>query len=174
LDVLQAIATRRSIRKYTGQPVSEQDLKTVLTAGFQAPSAHNYQPCHFVIVRDKSLLENIARFHPHAKMLPQAGCGIVVCGEKGKQTETGFLVQDCSAAIQNMLLAAHGIGLGAVWCGLYPVPQLTEPISELLNLPPNAVPVGMMVVGHKNEQKNPVDRYDQSRAHLEHWQTVTR
>ncbi len=169
MDVLQAIATRRSIRRYTGQPVSEQDLNTLLKAGFQAPSAHNYQPWHFIIVREKSILEGIAQFHPHAKMLPQAGCGIIVCGDEEKQAEPGFIVADCSAAIQNMLLAAHGIGLGAVWCGLYPMPQLTKPTSKLLNLPSTIIPIGMVVVGHKDEQKKPADRYDKSRVHMEHW-----
>jgi len=169
MDVLEAIFTRRSIRRFTGQPVAEEDLKTILRAGFQAPSAHNYQPWGFVIVRDKNTIESIAQFHPYAKMLPQAGCGIVVCGDKEKQEMTGFLVADCSAAIQNMLLAAHGLGLGAVWCGLYPVSELTKATAKILSLPSSIVPVGMVVVGHKNEQKKPVDRYDESKVHFEQW-----
>lgn len=169
MDILQAITTRRSIRKYTGKPVSDRDLETLLKAGFQAPSAHNRQPWHFIVLRDKSTLEKIAHFHPYAKMLPQAGCGIVVCGDSEKQTRIGFLVSDCSAAIQNMLLAAHGIGLGAVWCGLYPEPGLMEPTSELLSLPPGIIPIGLAVVGYKNEQKEPADRYDKSKIHIEHW-----
>lgn len=169
MDVLEAIFTRRSIRKFTGQPVAEEDLNTILRAGFQAPSAHNYQPWDFVIVREKSTIERIAQVHPYAKMLPQAGCGIVVCGDKAKQGMTGFLVADCSAAIENMLLAAHGIGLGAVWCGLYPVSQLTKATAEILNLPSSIVPVGMVVVGHKNEQKMPAERYNESKVHFEQW-----
>jgi nitroreductase len=169
VDILQAIATRRSIRKYTGQPVSRQDLEPLFKAGFQAPSAHNRQPWHFVIVTDDSTLRSIAQFHPYAKMLPQAGCGIIVCGDNKEQKRTGFLVEDCSAAIQNMLLAAHGIGLGAVWCGLYPEPGLMEPMAELLNLPSGIIPVGLVVVGHKDEHKEPVDRYNESKIHMEQW-----
>ncbi len=169
MEVLEAIFTRRSIRRFTGQPISEEDLKTVVKAGFYAPSAHNKQPWHFVIVRDKDALESIAKIHPYAKMLPQAGCGIIVCGDKEKEGMTGFLVEDCSAAIQNMLLAAHGLGLGAVWCGLYPVPQLTKPIGGLVNLPSEIVPVGMVVIGHKAEEKENAERFDDSKVHLEQW-----
>lgn len=169
MDILQAISTRRSIRKYTGQPVSNQDLETIIKAGFQAPSAHNRQPWHFVTVRDKNTLESIIKFHPYSKMLPQAGCGIVVCGDNNEQRLTGFLISDCSAAIQNILLAAHGIGLGTVWCGLYPKPQLMDPMSKLLGLPSSIIPVGLVVVGHKNEQKGPVDRYDTAKVHSERW-----
>jgi nitroreductase len=169
MEVLEAIFTRRSVRKFTGQPISEEGLKTVIKAGFCAPSAHNNQPWHFVIVREKDTLESISKSHPYAKMLPQAGCGIIVCGDKEKQGMTGLLVEDCSAAIQNMLLAAHGLGLGAVWCGLYPVPQLTKPVIELVNLPSTIIPVGMVVIGHKAEEKESIDRYDDSKVHIEQW-----
>lgn len=169
MDIIQGILTRRSIRKYTGEPVSEENLKTILQAAFSAPTAHNYQPWHFIIVREKENLEKIATFHPYAKMLPQAGCGVIVCGDKEKQGRTGFLVEDCAAAIQNMLLAAHGIGLGGVWCGLYPVEELTEGVSELINLPEGIIPVGLVVIGHKAEDKEAIDRFDEAKIHRERW-----
>lgn len=169
MEVLEAIFTRRSIRRFTGQPISEADLATVIKAGFCAPSAHNKQPWHFVIVRDKVVLESISEVHPYAKMLPQAGCGIIVCGDKNKEEMTGLLIEDCSAAIENMLLAAHGLGLGAVWCGIYPVPQRIETIGKLINLPSEIIPVGMVVVGHKAEEKGSMDRYDASKVHMEQW-----
>jgi len=169
MEVLEAIFTRRSIRKFTGRKISEEDLKTVIKAGFCAPSAHNKQPWHFIIVREKDVLENISKVHPYAKMLPQAGCGIIVCGDKNKEGMTGFLIADCSAVIQNMLLAAHGLGLGAVWCGLYPVPQLTKSIATFINLPSEIVPVGMVVIGHKAEEKEGINRYDDSKVHIEQW-----
>lgn len=169
MDVLDAIFTRRSIRNFTGEKVSEEDLKAIFKAGFSAPSAHNFRPWHFVAVREKSSLESIAKFHPYGKMLPKAGCGIIVCGDNERQKTTGFLVEDCSAAIQNMLLAAHGLGLGAVWCGLYPVPQLTKSMAELLNLPSTIIPVGMIALGHKNEEREAPDRYDDSKVHFEQW-----
>ena len=102
-------------------------------------------------------------------MLPKAGCGIIVCGDKDKQPEIGFLVEDCSASMQNMLLAAHGIGLGAVWCGLYSVTKLTEAMADVLELPEHVIPIGMIVVGIKDESKEPIDRYDERKIHYDKW-----
>lgn len=169
MEILEAIFTRRSIRKFTGEQISEEDLKTVIKAGFSAPSAHNSQPWHFVIVRDKATLDNISQVHPYAKMLPQAGCGIIVCGDNKRQETTGFLIEDCSAAIQNILLAAHGLGLGAVWCGLYPIPHLTNSIIKIINLPSEIIPVGLVVIGQKAEEKEGIDRYDASKVHIGKW-----
>ena len=169
MNIHEAIFTRRSVRKFTGEAVSAEDLEMILKAGFAAPSAHNYQPWNFIVIKNEKTLEQIAEFHPYGKMLPKAGCGIIVCGDIGKQDKIGFLVADCSAAIQNILLAAHGLNLGAVWCGLYPVDQLTEPLSSLLNIPSNIVPVGIIALGHKSEDRKPADRYDQSKIHFEKW-----
>ncbi len=169
MDVIEAIFTRRSIRAYTGEPVSEDDLVLLIKAGCQAPSAMNHQPWHFIVVRDEESLDCIAGFHRYAKMLPQAGCGIVVCGDQERQGMTGFLIEDCSAAIQNMLLAAHGLGLGAVWCGLYPNTQLSKPMKDLLKIPEGIIPVGMVVVGHKTEDRPREDRFQEERIHYEKW-----
>ncbi len=159
MDILEALFTRRSIRKFTGEPVSEEDLNTVLRAGFYAPSARNTRPWHFVVVRDSNTLLKITEIQPYTKMLPQAGCCIVVCGDILKEVMRGFLVEDCSAAMQNMLLAAHGLNLGAVWCGLYPVPIFTRPVSRLLKLPINILPVGLMALGHKSEDRTTAERF---------------
>ena len=169
MDVLQAIFTRRSIRKFTGEPISEENMETLLKAGFSAPSAHNMQPWHFVIVKNPTTLENITEMHPYAKMLPQAGCCIIVCGDDEVQKVKGLIIEDCSAAIQNILLAAHGIGLGAVWCGLYPSPEFKKLISVAVKLPENIQPIGMIVVGHKLEDKEPADRFDKAKIHNEQW-----
>ena len=169
MDVISAITTRRSIRKFTGIPINEEELKTILQAGSSGPSAHNLRPVNFVVVNEKSLLEDISNFHPYAKMLPLAGCGIVVCGDMKRQKQEGFLVEDCSAAIENILLAAHGIGLGAVWCGLYPVALLTDGFSKLLKLPENIIPIGIVVVGNKLEEVAPIDRYDEAKIHYNEW-----
>lgn len=169
MNVIEAINTRRSIRKFTGEIISDEELKVILKAGFQAPSAHNFQPRDYVVVRDKEIIDKIADFHPYAKMLPKAGCGIVVCGDSQKQPQMGFLVADCSAAIQNMLLAAHGLGLGAVWCGIYCDEKLVKNMSEVLKLPEKIIPIGMVVVGKKAVDKEAVDRYDESKVHYDRW-----
>lgn len=170
MNILDAIFTRRSIRRFTGENIKEEDLKTILKAGFQAPSAMNREPREYIVVRDEATLEKISSYHPYAKMLVQAGCGIVVCGNREKQPRDGFLAEDSSASIQNMLLAAHGIGLGAVWCGLYPVEELMEPMVGILGLPENIIPIGMVVVGIKDEEKNSIDRYDESKIHFDKWE----
>lgn len=169
MDLLEGIFTRRSIRKFTGEPISDQDIEMVLRAGFQAPSAHNSQPWEFIIIKDKGTFERIAKAHSYAKFLPQAEVCIVVCGDKTKQNMTGFLIEDCSAAIENILLAAHGIGLGAVWCGLYPVTHLTKAIKINCLLPNSILPVGMVVLGHKDEDKKKSDRFDTAKLHYEKW-----
>ena len=169
MELLEGIFTRKSIRKYTGESLTEEQLKLILRAGFAAPSAHNKQPWQFIVVRDKSMLEKIAHFHPYAKMLPQAGCGIIVCGDSEKEGMAGFLTEDCSAAIQNILLAAHGLGLGAVWCGLYPVTALTKEVSVLMGLPKNIIPIGLVVTGHKAEERKAVDLYDEQKVHFDKW-----
>lgn len=169
MDVIEAINTRRSVRKFTGEVISDDELKIILKAGFQAPSAHNFQPRDYVVVKDKEIIDKIADFHPYAKMLPKAGCGIVVCGDSQKQPQMGFLVADCSAAIQNMLLAAHGLGLGAVWCGIYCDEKLVKNMSEVLKLPEKIIPIGMVVVGKKAVDKEAVDRYDESKVHYDSW-----
>jgi nitroreductase len=169
MEVMTAILTRRSVRRYTGVPIKEDELRTILEAGFHGPSAHNLRPMSFVVINDTKQLEAIAQFHPYAKMLPQAGCCIIVCGDIKMQKLEGFLVEDCSAAIENILLAAHSLNLGAVWCGLFPIKELTEGFTKLLNLPENIIPVGMVVIGNKEESVQPLNRYDETKIHYNNW-----
>lgn len=161
--------TRRSIRHFTGELVSDEQLDTMLRAGFQAPSAHNFQPWEFIVVRDKEKIGEIKEFHKYAKMLEDAGTAILVCGDKNRQDNMGFLVSDTSAAIQNILLAAHGLGLGAVWCGVYDIYDYIVKFSELLNLPQNILPIGMVVVGNKIKDRSMDDRYDENKIHYDSW-----
>ncbi len=169
MTLIDLIKSRRSIRRFTGEVIDEDQLKLVLEAGFQAPSAHNYHPQHFVVIRDSEKLEEIAGEHKYAKMLPKAGCGIVVCGDRDIQSRDGLIVADCSAAIQNMLLAAHSIDLGAVWIGIHPIEGFERIINEVVQLPENILPVGMIAIGYPSEEKEMIDRFDESRVHLESW-----
>ncbi|WP_105616409.1 nitroreductase family protein [Vallitalea okinawensis] len=169
MNVLEAIFTRRSIRKFTGKKIKDEDIFTIIKAGCYAPSAENKRPWDFVVVREKKALESISVFHPRARMITQAGCAIVVCGDKEIQSQIGFLIEDCSAAIENMLLAAHGLNLGAVWCGLYPITKFTKPMKNLLDLPVNMVPVGLVVLGDIDEEKEIVYRFEKEKVHFEKW-----
>lgn len=170
MDLMETIFNRRSIRKFTGQLVKEEDLKKILEVGFQAPSAHNREPREFVVIKNRETLEEIAAFHKYGKMLPGAGCAIVVCGDISRQKTEGFLVADCSASIQNMLLAVEGLGLGAVWCGIYPKEDLMEETIKSLNLPENIIPIGIIAVGEKAEEKKAIYRYREDCIHYDKWQ----
>ena len=135
MDIFDAIATRRSVRKYTDRPVTDEDIRTVLEAAMMAPSAGNAQPWHFVVVRDAALRARVAELNVYAAMARTAPAGILVCGDLHLEKYPGFWVQDCSAAIQNLLLAAHGLGLGAVWTGIHPVAEREEGFRRTFGLP---------------------------------------
>jgi nitroreductase len=121
MEAFEAILSRRSIRKYLPTPVSEHDIHQLLDAAMNAPSSSNGQPWHFVVVSDRKLLDEIPRFHAYSGMLKEAPLAVVVCGDTSLEKTKGVWVQDCSAATQNLLLAARALGLGSVWLGVYPL-----------------------------------------------------
>lgn len=169
MDVLEALFTRRSIRKFTPEPVSEQDLETVLKAAMCAPSAHNKQPWHFVVIRDKAQREAIAQRHPYAKMAAEAPVVIVVCANPEEAKEPGFWQQDCAAALENILIAARGLNLGTVWCGMYPIMDRVEPIREVLQAPAAINLLGLVVLGHPAQPFAEVNRFKKEKIHLDRW-----
>ena len=166
-ELINMIFTRRSIRKYTVEPVSEKDIKTILEAAMAAPSASNRKPWHFIVVTNRKILNNLAKAHPYGKMLSEAPLCIAVCGDKTISTRSW--VQDCSAAAENLLLAATAVGLGAVWLGVHPREERINPISRVLNIPENIVPLNLISIGHPAEKKEPRTQYDELRVHHEHW-----
>lgn len=169
MDILEGIRTRRSIRRYTGEAISEEDVRVLLEAGFAAPSATNRRPQHFIVVREPDTLDRIMKVQPFTRWLRDAGCAVVVCGDIRRQPMKGFLAQDCAASIENMLLAAHGLGLGAVWGGLYPVRMFTRKIRRILELPPWMIPVGLIGVGVKAVEKEGREAFDEARVHFERY-----
>lgn len=169
MDFLEAIMTRCSIRKYTGEKINEAQWETIFRAGFAAPSAHNLQPWHFIRIDDDALLEKIAESHPYAKMLSQSGGAILTCADFNIQQTEGFAVEDCSAAIQNMLITINGLELGGVWIGIYPIEALIEMMRSLFNLPEHIVPIGLMAVGHKATTRRPIEKYDEAKIHKNGW-----
>ena len=120
METIEAILTRRSVRDFKTDPVSKEDLMDLLKAGMQAPSARNKQPWHFIVIDDPDVLHAIPEFHPYSKMLLQAPLAILVCSDRSLESKRASWLQDCSAATQNILLAAHAKGLGAVWLGIFP------------------------------------------------------
>lgn len=169
MDAMEAIRTRRSVRRYTDEPVTDGEILAVLKAGMQAPSARNQQPWAFVVVRDRKILDEITQVHPYAKMLAQAQAAIAVCGDTARQQAEGYWVQDCSACTQNILLAAHALGLGAVWLGVHPREERVVEIRRLLELPDTVFPLGLISVGRPAEVPEHQDRFDISRVHVDRW-----
>ena len=144
MDATDALLTRRSIRKYTKEPVSAEVIKMLLEAAMAAPSAGNQQPWHFVVIRDREILDEIPKLHPYAQMVKEAPVAIVVCGDKRSVKYKDYWPQDCAAATQNLLLAAHANNLGAVWCGVYPNEDRVDPLRELLGIPEGVLPFSLM------------------------------
>jgi nitroreductase len=169
MDALETIMTRRSIRAFTAKDVSDTQVETVLRAAMAAPSAGNAQPWHFIVVRDKELLAKVAAINPYAKMAAQAPVSVLVCCDESLEKFKGYWVQDCAAAMENLLLAVHALGLGAVWTGIYPMLDRVEGFRKLFRLPEPVIPLGLAPIGHPAESKPAVDRYNPARVHYETW-----
>jgi nitroreductase len=169
MDAIEAIRTRRSIRKYVKKPVSKEQIKELIKIGMSAPSAGDEQPWHFIVIDDSNILKEIPSFHNHAQMLKDAAVAILVCGDLNLEKHKGMWVQDCSAATQNILIAVNAIGLGAVWLGVYPRKERVSSLRKLLNIPNNIVPFSLISIGYPAEEKKPSNRYSESRVHLNKW-----
>ena len=169
MDALECIMTRRSIRSYTDEPVSDADLETVLRAAMAAPSAGNEQPWHFVVIRERETMNRIMDVHPYSGMLDHAPVCIAICAELALEKYDGYWVQDTSAATQNLLLAAHAAGLGGVWLGVHPIESRESGLKRILSLPDGVECLGLVALGHPAAEAGPADRYDESRIHEGSW-----
>jgi len=169
MDAIEAILTRRSIRKYTAEPIAADQIDKLLRAAMRAPSAGNEQPWHYIVVEDKKILAQVPAFHPYAAMITEAPAAIVVCGDSSIGLGDAFWIQDCSAATQNILLAAHALGLGAVWLAVYPIQSRLDGAGKLFNLPANIIPLCIVALGHPAEPKPSKDRFDPVKVHRNTW-----
>jgi nitroreductase len=168
-DLIKQILSRRSIRKYTPEPIKEEVINELLEAAMSAPSAGNEQPWQFVVINNRHILDEIPNIHPHSKMLREAPLAILVCGDIEKEAHRGYWMQDCAAAVENLLLAASAKGLGAVWLGVYPREDRVKGLRELLNIPHHVIPFALVSVGHPAEKKPPEDRFDKTKIHFNRW-----
>ena len=186
MELVEGILTRSSIRQYTDEKLSDDLMKKLLQAGMAAPSAGNQQAWHFVVINDRQILDEIQTFPlpPHSQRynhLKQAPVAILVCG-KGEEEEykderipliwgnNSSVIQDCSAATENILLAAHGLGLGAVWLGLYPGKHEIDRTVALLNLPNHILPLVFISIGYPAEKKPKSERYDEAKVSYNRWE----
>lgn len=169
MDAIEALLTRHSVRKFTSESVDPNQVDLLLRAAMQAPSACNQQPWHFIVVDQRKLLDEIRTFHPYAQMLREAPLAVIVCAQETLETCPGNWVQDCSAAMENLLLAAHAQGLGGVWVGIYPGEDRVRAVQKLFGLDVDIVPLGLAAIGHPTEMPARTDRYRAERVHYNGW-----
>lgn len=167
-EIVDILFSRRSIRQFTAQTVDPETLVLLLKAAMAAPTACNSQPWEFIVVTDPQVLQAIRSSFLFARY--NAPAAIVVCGNVGIANNSAareHWVQDCSAATENILIAAAGMGLGAVWIGVYPYPSKIKPLAEALGIPEHVIPLSMVMIGHPAETKESRTQYDEHRVY---WQ----
>ena len=166
MELNEVLLKRRSIRKFTDEPVSEEDVLKLLHAGMSGPSACNRTPWEFFVVTNPEILEKLRKSARYSKI--KAPLAIVVCGNLSKALPlqlSPFWIQDCSAATENILLKATDLGLGAVWCGVHPMKRAEKNVSEALSLSEKLVPLNIIHIGHPAEFPEPRDQFNEKKVH---------
>jgi nitroreductase len=169
MELLETIKTRRSIRQFQDKPVAESHIRTIIEAAMMAPSAGNQQPWHFVIISDRTKLDAIPSYHPHSKMVLQAPVAILICGDPAGKPWPDYWVQDCSAATQNLLLAARDLGLGTVWAGIYPAEDRMAGFRKSFAVPEHIFPFALVPVGWPVGDFHSTNRFKPELIHNEVW-----
>lgn len=171
MDTLKSIMTRRSIRTFTADPVSDEQLKTLLEAAMNAPSAGDGRPWHFCVITRRETLDALADAVDEGNALfKEAQAAVLICGDEARQGFPGFYPQDCACAAQNLQLAAHALGLGTVWIALWNVPPRTDGCRRVLGVPEPLTPFALFPLGVPNETLPAEYRYDEDRISREGWQ----
>ena len=169
MEIQEALLNRRSIRKYKDQKISKDDLNSILKAAMYAPSAMNLQAWQFILIDDKNvLIETIKSIH-YAEMLKQASAAILVCGDSAIEKNESWLLQNCSAAIQNILLSAHGLGIGSCWIAIHGMDDVYKNIKSQFKLPEKIVPVSLISLGYPDETVTTEERFKQDKIHYNKW-----
>ena len=173
METLEAIRTRKSVRKFQNRAIEPEQLVTLFRAAMAGPSALNEQPWQFVAIDDRAIFQRIMQVYPYAGMLKSAPLAILVCGDTRLEKAPGNWVLDCSCSAHALLLAAHALGLGAVWSGVYPEADRMQALAKMLNLPPEVLPLALVAVGYPDgELPAPQDRFQVERIHLNDWKNL--
>lgn len=171
-STIEDIMTRTSVRSYSDKEVGSEQIDTLLRAAMAAPTAGNKQPWRFVVINDRAKLDSIAANFGSMTMAKQASLAIVMCGDVTATFDgegQGYWIQDVSAASENLLLAAHAMGLGAVWCGIYPMSERVKQFSQMLNLPENILPMACICIGYPSGETTPKDKWKPEYIHYNSW-----
>ncbi len=168
--MINCIMTRTSIRNYTSEKISKEATEQLLRAAMAAPTARNTQPWQYIVITERATLDSIASAQPNMSMAAKAPLAIILCGDMNRAIEgegRDYWIQDVSAAAENLLLAAHAQGLGAVWCGIFPVSHRVKYFRYLLQIPDDIIPMACIVIGHPAENPQPKQKWDPAKVHYE-------
>lgn len=171
MNTMEAILTRRSVRRFLDRDVEPDRIELLLKAAMYAPSAHGSRDWQFIVVRDAAVRERIAALLPHYAPIQRAPVCVVVLGEPLRQMSVyrEYYVQDCSAAAQNLMLCAHELGLGTCWCGLYPRAEAMEAVRGMLGIPADVVPFALIALGYPARTYRFPERFEPEKIHMEKW-----
>ena len=166
-SAIENILNRKSVRKYSDKKIEQDKIDTILKCAMSAPSAMNKQPWEILVVTDKQKLEKIAEIIPNASYSKNSQVTIIVCGNKVISDK--FWEQDCCAVTENILLAAEALGLGAVWCAVYPFDEKVSAVKDLFDLPENVIPLNVIPMGYPETNEDAKEKYDSKKIHINGW-----
>jgi nitroreductase len=169
METIETLLTRRSIRKYKEQKIEKDKIDIILKSAMYAPSAMNFQAWHYVVIDDKNVLNETIKSIPHAELLIQTPAAILVCGDAAVEKNESWMIQNCSAAIQNILLAAHGLGLGSCWIAIHGMDEIVKNVSAQFKLPENVIPISLITLGYPDETVSAEDRFRKEKIHYNNW-----
>lgn len=169
MNTIEAIYSRRSVRKYKQEDLPDELIEKLIRAAMQSPTAGNQRPWHFMVIRDRSKILKIPVVHPYAQMVREAPVVVMVCGDKDLEKHIGYWDQDCAAASLCISLAGHDMGIGSCWLGIHPRQDRIDGIREIFKLPDNIIPFSIISLGYPDEELKPENRYMEDRIHYEKW-----
>jgi nitroreductase len=171
MEALEAMLTRRSIRRYSDDPVTDDEVAALLRAAMSAPSGFGQRSTRYVVVRDAGTRSRLSQISKYSSMIADAPVAIIVCGDTRAERQPGLnFVHDGIAALENLLVAVTAMGLGAVWVGVHPWPERMETVREVVGLPEGVEPIAAVPIGRPAESPEPIaDRYDAASVHTERW-----
>lgn len=169
METIEAILSRRSIRKYKDKTIEKEKIETILKSAMYAPSAMNLQAWHFIVIEKRSILTETIKAIPHAELLKQTPAAIIVCGDSSVEKNDSWMIQNCSAAIQNILVAAHDLGLGSCWIAIHGIEDVVKNVSKQFKLPENVIPVALISLGYADESVTAEDRFQREKIHENSW-----
>ncbi len=169
MDIFESLLNRRSVRKYSDKKIPNEKITKLLRSAMYAPSAMNNQAWQYIVIDQRNKLNDILKVISHAEMLKSAQAAILVCGDLNLEKNIDYIQQNCSAATQNLLLGAYGLGLGSCWIGVYPVKEIISGLQKLFDLPEFVIPISLVSLGYPEENPMAEERYKTEKIHFNKW-----